>query len=223
MIRVKGPIAGQIHDAFIEDWQFATGESLSSSGTPTPSSVEGRSFARVLTDGPDEEVGVLSTIIASVISSAEKSISFMTPYFLPTLELATAIESAALRGVTVSILLPGRDNFPYVHWASQHILGELLSRGVSAYFQPPPFVHTKLLLIDDHYVQIGSANLDSRRLRLNFEIGVEIFDAEFAAFMSQHFATAREQSRPLTLAELDGRSRLARTRDALCWLMSPYM
>ena len=181
------------------------------------------SFARVITDGPDEEVGTLSTIIASAVSAAEKRIGIMTPYFLPTLDLLTAIESAALRGIEVSILLPSRNNLPFVHWASCNILGELLKRGVAVYYQPPPFVHSKLLLIDGHYAQVGSANLDSRSLRLNFELNIEVFDTDFTREMTEHFDLAKRMSMALTLNELESRSFWSRTRDAVCWLMSPYL
>ncbi len=221
--RVSGPVVSQVLDAFIEDWRWATSdESLVPLFEP-PSPFEDGSFARVITDGPDEEVGTLSTIIASAVSAAAKRIGIMTPYFLPTLDLLTAIESAALRGIEVSILLPSKNNLPYVHWASRHILGELLKRGVSVYYQPAPFVHSKLLIIDDHYVQIGSANLDSRSLRLNFELNIEVFNSDFARVMAEHYNAAMRQSVALTMAELENRSFMLRTRDAACWLMSPYL
>ncbi len=181
------------------------------------------SFARVIMDGPDEEPGTLSTIIASAVSAAQQRIGIMTPYFLPTLDLLTAIESAALRGIEVSILLPGRNNLPYVDWASRNILGELLKRGVAVYYQPPPFVHSKLLFIDGGYAQIGSANLDSRSLRLNFELNIEVFGAGFTGAVTERFDLARRMSVALTLVELESRGFCSRTRDAACWLMSPYL
>lgn len=221
--KVTGPVVGQIVEAFAEDWQFAAGEALPRSLYALAQAVDGSSFARLITDGPEAEVGVLSTLIATAISAAEQRVAIMTPYFLPSLELASAIESAALRGVDVTLLLPGVNNLPYVHWASRHILGELIKRGVAIYYQPSPFVHSKLLLIDEYYVQIGSANLDSRSLRLNFELAVEVFDANFARQMAEHFHAAKARSRLLALDELLQRSLIARTRDAAGWLLSPYL
>jgi cardiolipin synthase len=147
----------------------------------------------------------------------------MTPYFLPARELLGALQAAALRGVQVSILLPGQNNLPFVHWATRNMLWELLQHGVAVRYQPPPFVHSKVLLVDDDYAQIGSANLDPRSLRLNFELNVEVFDSAFNAALGSHFQAAWERSREVAPAEISQRRLAARTRDALCWLFSPYL
>ena len=89
--------------------------------------------------------------------------------------------------------------------------------------QPPPFAHTKLFMVDDAYVQIGSTNWDCRSLRLNFELQVELFDRELRTSLSQHFDEIFEASQPVTLEDVDGRSLPARLRDASCWLFSPYL
>src|SRR6185437_5909549 len=81
-----------------------------------------------------------------------------------------ALQTAALRGVEVCLVLPARSNLRYVDWATRRWLPPLLERGIEVYLQPPPFSHTKLLVIDGSYAQIGSANIDPRSLRLNFEI-----------------------------------------------------
>jgi cardiolipin synthase len=94
---------------------------------------------------------------------------------------------------------------------------------VRVYYQPPPFVHTKLFLVDGHYVQVGSANMDPRSLRLNFELVVEIYDRGFAATVDRHFEAVRERSREVTLEEVDGRGLPVRIRDGSAWLLSPYL
>jgi len=87
--------------------------------------------------------------------------------------------SAALRGVEITIILPPKNNLPFVHWAMRNMLWELLVWGIRVFYQPPPFVHTKLFVVDKHYAQVGSANIDPRSLRLNFELAVEVFDRGF--------------------------------------------
>lgn len=219
--RVTGPVVSQITEAFIDDWRFTSGEHCHNPAVSHQAS--GPSLARVITDGPDADMGVLTTLIISAVSAAKSNVYIMTPYFLPTLDLATALKSAALRGVDVQIILPGKNNLPFVHWASRHILAEFLRRGVSVYYQDPPFVHTKLMLIDHHYAQIGSANLDSRSLRLNFELVVEIFDTDFNAMMEQQFEQAKTRSSAVKLEDLLNRNIWTRSLDASCWLMSPYL
>jgi len=142
---------------------------------------------------------------------------------VPPPALVSALQAAALRGVRVSVLLPSESNLPYVHWATRNLLGEMLQFGVEVRYQPPPFIHSKLFVVDSHYAIIGSANLDSRSLRLNFELAVEVFSARVAADLVAHCEHAAAVSRPVTLAEVDGRSLPARARDAFCWLFSPYL
>ena len=147
----------------------------------------------------------------------------MTPYFLPNREMISALQTAALKGVEVDILLPQKNNLPYVHWATRNMLWELLQRSVRIYYQPPPFVHTKLFVVDDYYAQIGTANMDPRSLRLNFELSLEIFDREFVSLLSEHIVKCMEQSKQISLAEIDSRHLLIRTRDSLAWLLYPYL
>jgi cardiolipin synthase len=147
----------------------------------------------------------------------------MTPYFLPSRELITALQNAALRGVEINILLPAKSNLPFVQWATAKMLWELLQKGVRIFYQPPPFVHSKLLIIDDHYAQVGSANIDPRSLRLNFELVIEVYGDTVSEVLSPHFQQSLAQSREISLNEVDSRSIPVRTRDALAWLFSPYL
>ena len=133
------------------------------------------------------------------------------------------LQAAALQGVDVTVILPAENNLPYVHRASRHMLWELVRRRVNVYYQPPPFVHSKLFYIDDDYAQIGSANIDSRSLRLNFELNVEVYDRRFVGVLHDHFTHVREQSRKVTLEELDGRSLATKLIDGGAWLFAPYL
>jgi cardiolipin synthase len=124
--------------------------------------------------------------------------------------------------VEVNVVLPEHNNLPFVHWATRNMLWELLLYGVRVYYQPPPFAHTKLFVLDDFYTILGSANLDPRSLRLNFEVVLEVFEEELGRSMSEHIRSTIEASRQVTLREVDSRSLPARFRDSLCWLFSPY-
>jgi cardiolipin synthase len=125
--------------------------------------------------------------------------------------------------VDVAVILPARNNLPYVHRATRHMLWELLERGVKIYYQPAPFVHSKLFYVDDYYAQIGSANFDSRSLRLNFEMNIEVYDRETVTGLAKHFEDVRAQSIQVTLADVDGRPVLTRALDGVAWLFSPYL
>lgn len=147
----------------------------------------------------------------------------MTPYFIPDRPLISALVTAALRGVAITLVLPEVNNLPYVQWASRSYLWELLQQGVRIFAQPPPFVHTKFMVVDRSWSLIGSANLDPRSLRLNFEFNLEVYDLQFARLLEEHCQATLELSREITLAEMDGRPLAIKLRDAAAKLFSPYL
>lgn len=120
-------------------------------------------------------------------------------------------------------MLPAHNNFAFMTWAATHALGELLKTGVRVHFFEGPFLHTKLLLVDDYYAQIGSSNLDPRSLRLNFELAVEIYDHAFGRELARHFAATLARSRGYSYTDWRARGALARLRDAAFWVFSPYL
>jgi cardiolipin synthase len=217
---LHGPIVAQLADTFAADWEFATGERLA---TQAAIHAAGSSVCRVITGGPDEDVDKLLLVLVGAISTAQRQVQIMTPYFIPPPELVVALEAAALRGVTVSLVLPRRSNLHYIDWATLHWLPALLARGVQVHLQEPPFSHAKLFVVDREYAHIGSANVDTRSLRLNFEIAVEVFDATLGAELARFIADLQSRAPALTPASVSQATLLARIRNSLCWLISPYL
>ena len=155
-------------------------------------------MCRAVADGPESELDRLTELLIGAIGSARQRVAIMSPYFLPPRELVASLGASALAGVDVAVVLPAYNNLPYVHRATRHLLWELIERGVRVYYQPGPFVHTKLFYCDDEYAQIGSANLDPRSLRLNFELNLEIYDRPTVAALAAHFEAVRARSTPVT-------------------------
>ncbi len=221
--RLEGPVVRQLADAFWDDWLFATGEPPEKTPEPEWPAAPGRKRCRVITDGPNEDLDRIALVMQGAIADAKRSVWLMTPYFLPSREQVALLQTAAIRGIEVNIILPAKNNLIYMHWATRNSLLELLQWGVRVYYQPGPFVHTKLFLIDDDYCQIGTANVDPRSLRLNFELAVEIFDSGFARSMIEHMEVTRARSRAIDYREIAHRSLPERFRDAIAWLFSPYL
>lgn len=219
--RCRGPIVKQIEEVFREDWHFVSGERLPAS--PEAPEAAGEALCRAIVDGPDENLDKLLLLLLGAVAEARHRLVLMTPYFLPPRELIAAVVTAAVRGVEVIVVLPEENNLPYVHWATRKMLWELLQRGIRVFYQPPPFVHTKLCLVDERYVLLGSANLDPRSLRLNFELNVEVYDRDLAGRLTAHVDDRLEASKEVTLDEMDSRSLPTRIRDGLFWLLSPYL
>lgn len=219
---LRGPVISDLAGVFLDDWAFATGQKIERREPAAPRP-DGEARCRVIADGPDDTLDALALCIEGVVGGAQDSVDVMTPYFLPSRELVSALQSAALRGARVRVVLPGKNNLFYMQWANRNLLAELIERGVQAYYQPAPFCHSKLLCIDDEYCLIGSANLDPRSLRLNFELGVEIFSTSLSAKLRAHVENVVAISEPITSEELSSRSTPVRLRDSLVSLFSPYL
>jgi cardiolipin synthase A/B len=221
--RVKGPVVTQLQEVFTDDWLFTTGESLRGDlWFPQTESV-GQVLARGVTDGPDENFEKLRWTLLGALSIARHSVRIMTPYFLPDSAVVSALNLAAMRGVQVDIILPAQINLPFVLWASRAMWWQVLQHGCRIWLTPPPFDHSKLMLVDGCWVLLGSANWDARSLRLNFEFNVECYDVELAKRLDQWVETKRKSARPVTLEEVDGRSLPARLRDGIARLLTPYL
>lgn len=217
-----GPVVLELYRAFLLDWGVATQQYDKMLPVLRPRQ-HGSCFCRIVLDGPGTGSDPLNDLIAGSISNAVSSVTIMTPYFLPTREIMAVLRIAAEKGVQVRIILPAKNNLIYVHWASLRVMPDLLQSGVRIFFQPPPFAHTKLLCIDNYYCQIGSANYDSRSLRLNFELNTEVFDMDFNTKMTTFCESVLAKSRELHLSELENMSLPAKLRSAIFWLFSPYL
>ena len=219
--RIEGPVVAQLAEAFAEDWAFATDEELEGDAWSPSIPPRDGPFARVIDSGPDEDLEKVEFVVLQAVACARTSIAVMTPYFLPDERLITALALAAMRGVAVDLVLPAKSNHTTVDWATRTNIGPLLSDGVRIWKSPPPFHHTKIMVVDGEWCLIGSCNWDIRSFRLNFELCMEVFDRDLAAMLSavMHHARGAE----LTQAELDARTLPIRLRDAGARLLLPYL
>ncbi|MBK7720578.1 MAG: hypothetical protein IPJ36_19295 [Simplicispira sp.] len=175
---VLGPVVTDMQRAFATDWAFTTHERLH--GAPwfaTPRS-SGSVLARGVTDGPDADMDHMRQVILGALAAARQRVRIVTPYFLPDEVILSTLQTTALRGVAVDIVLPVRSNLPLLDWAMRPQFDELLAAGCRIYFTPAPFDHAKLLVVDGAWALIGSTNWDARSLRLNFEYNIECHDVE---------------------------------------------
>ncbi len=221
--RLTGPVVGQLAETFALDWDFATSERLEGEFWFPRLAPAGASLCRGITDGPDFDVDKIVLTILGAIGCAHRSIDIITPYFLPEQPLITALGVAAMRGVAVNIILPEKNNLKLVQWACTAQLWQVLQRDCRVWLSPPPFDHTKLMVVDDVWSFVGSANWDPRSLRLNFEFNVECYDRDLAGQLTGLIHAKRAFSREITLKDVDSRSIPIRLRDGICRLMLPYL
>ena len=221
---VEGPVVAQLQAAFANDWAFTTGEVLHGEAWfPDPRVASPGIIARAIADGPDADFEKLRLTLLAALAEAQTSVQILTPYFLPDPALISALNLAALRGVRVDIILPAKNNLPFVHWASRASWWQVLERGCHIWLTAPPFDHSKLMIVDGHWVLLGSANWDARSLRLNFELNVECYGREFAQAMTAVLGKKLQGAREVSLAEVDARTMPAKLRDAAARLFSPFL
>ncbi len=221
--RLEGPVIAQLLEAFVEDWSFTAGEALEGPAWKSEASPAGPTTARALTDGPDDDFEVIRQLLLGALAAARESVEIVTPYFLPDPSMIAALAVTALRGVRVDIVIPARGNIPLVRWATPALLWQVLGPGCRVFLSPAPFDHAKLMVVDRTWTMFGSTNWDPRSLRLNFELDVECYDPALAARVAHLVAERRQESRELTLADVDGRPLPVRLRDGVARLLSPYL
>lgn len=220
-LRVEGPIVAQLTEAFAQDWAFVTGEALDGDAWFPDIPPRPGPLARIIDSGPDENLEKVEFAVLQAVACARRSIAVMTPYFLPDERLITALDLAAMRGVAVDLVVPEKSNHTLVDWATRANIGPLLADGVRIWRSPPPFHHSKMMVVDDEWCLVGSCNWDIRSFRLNFELCLEVYDRGLAATLTA--LMRRASGRPLTQADLDARPLAIRIRDAGARLMLPYL
>jgi cardiolipin synthase len=221
--RVRGPVVTQLQEAFADDWCFTTGELLRGEEWFPAQEAHGSMLARGIADGPDEDFEKTRWVLLGAIAAARSHIKIVTPYFVPDTGIASALNVAAMRGVQIDIIIPERSNLPFVHWASRGAWWQVLEHGCRIWLSPPPFDHSKLVVVDDGWVLVGSSNWDARSLRLNFEYNVECYDADLAKRVEDIVETKRRAAHQVTLEEVDGRGLPIRLLDGVARLATPYL
>ncbi len=216
----QGPVVAQLNDLFAEDWRFLTREKLKGEKWFPSLAESGAMTARAVASGPDQDIEKIQSVILQAIACA-RSIKVMTPYFLPDDRVTSALSLAAMRGVDVDIIVPEKNNHWIMAWAMNAHLGPLIEAGCRIWKNPPPFNHSKIMTIDGNWALIGSANWDTRSFRLNFELDVEIRDANLVLRLDEEMLV--ERGTLTTLAELRSRSIPKRLRDSAARLMLPYL
>lgn len=221
--RMEGPIVAHLQAVFAGDWDFTVDEELRGEAWFPEPEPAGPVLARAIPDGPDEDMDKARWTILGALAAARDSVRIATPYFLPDQDLVSALSTAALRGVEVEILLPETSNLPYVQWASQGQLGQVLRHGCRVWYSKGPFDHSKMMLVDGGWALVGSANWDPRSLRLNFELNVELYDEALCERLNRLFEAKRAGARELVAEEWARRPLALRLRDGVARLALPYL
>lgn len=225
-LRIDGPAVSELQLQFAADWSFASGEPaeelvLERYFPRIPPAGDG--LVRVVPGGPYSGGRALTDLFFAAIGAAARSLSIVTPYFVPNEPVLQAIRAAALRGVDTRLVVPRLGNHWYVDFAARSLYTPLLESGVRIFERPPPFSHAKALVVDGEYAVLGSPNLDYRSLHLNFETAVEVVEPGFLERLNAQIASELALSEEVSLEAHRARSMPRRLAENFCYLFQPLL
>jgi len=202
-VRIEGPAVLAMQKAFAEDWLNATEQVVEDpSYFPGFEAVPGTARVQIVDSGPDRTWSPIKHFICLAIGLARDRVWITTPYFIPAPSVEAALQSAALRGVDVRILLPGRSDNMLVRLASSTYYSALFDAGAKIWHYQTGFVHAKTMVVDGWLGSVGSANMDNRSLTLNFELDAFVYDRAFVEELASSFEADLTRSRPVCAADL---------------------
>lgn len=224
-IKVKGDCVKDLELRFIADWNFTSKNKLSTIPKyfPKLEKQEENINIQIISSGPDCKWNNIQYGYFKMITEADKSVYIATPYFVPDDSILEAIKTAALSGLDVRIIIPAHPDHPFVYWSSLSYLGELLDAGVKCYKYEKGFIHSKLVTMDNIITSVGTANMDIRSFKLNFEINAFIYDEKITKEFNKQFAIDFEDCTQITKQWYYNRSKITRIKEAVSRLISPML
>ena len=222
-LRLHGPVVHQLQQVFAEDWFFTTDEDLARREYfPTPEPA-GDHVAQIIASGPTRQVDVIHDIFFAAIAGARERVLITTPYFVPSEAIATALTTTARRGVDVRLLLPRKSNQRLVLHAGRSYYEELLEAGIAIYEYTSGMLHAKVTVVDGRWAVVGSANMDTRSFRLNFEMDTIVYGSSVASHLEKVFHEDLNKAVRIRLAEFRHRRLGRRLVEATARLLSPVL
>ena len=227
-IRIVGSAVSSLQNIFLSDWRYSISDKntvdyyLNEKYFPVAPKNVGNIGMQVLSSGPENSNEAIKECIIKMIVSAKKKIRIQTPYFIPDDTFIGSIKLAVLSGVEVEIIVPKKIDHWHVHYASLSYLNDMLSLGVKIY-EYQGFIHSKVVLVDDSILSLGSCNIDIRSFSLNFEDNVVIYDQERVVEYSKIFDKDLESCVPYTEQSRKKKNIFVKIMISLCRLFSAIL
>lgn len=222
-IKIEGKAVAGLQTSFLIDWYSSKREFLASDSYYPLLESKGENLLQIATSGPVGRFKDIHLGILQAISNAKECIYIQTPYFIPTDSLLLAIQTAAMRGVDVRLMLPRNSDTTFVQIASMSYLKDVLDAKASVFLFEAGFLHSKLMVIDSDLTITGSANMDIRSFEHNFEIDAFIYNKETCNKAKAIFYQDMEQSSLLSVEEWEKRSRISKFKESVMRLFSPLL
>ena len=223
-IRVKGEAVNELNKRFILDWDYAANENMGNISMyfPVPE-VAGNVGMQIVSSGPDHMEEYIKNSYMKIINNAKNYVYIQTPYLVPDSPMMEALKISALSGVDVRIIVPGAPDHFFMEWMLSANIGLLIEYGIKIYRYGNGFIHSKTIVADGEVCSIGTANLDIRSFKLNFEINAFIYNETVAKEQEKIFLDDQLKSKLVTKEEYYKRSRNLKIKESLIRLLSPIL
>ncbi len=222
-LKMEGSAVKGLLIRFILDWNYACRNKLVIDDYVREFQGNGNAGVQIVTSGPDAGYEQIRDNYLRLINKAKKSIYIQTPYFIPDDAIFNALKIAAYSGIDVKLMIPCKPDHPFVYWATFSFAGDLLRAGVRCYLYENGFLHAKTVIIDGEVSSVGTANMDIRSFRLNFEINAMIYDCETSGRLEDIFLRDMGRSRELTLYDYENRGVKVWLKEQVSRLFSPIL
>lgn len=223
-IKIKGSAISSLQWRFFLDWRFATKKEITKCQTYlAEEDILGKTGIQIVSSGPDSKWPSVKDGYLKMISNAREKVYIETPYFIPDDSIFEALKLAGLSGLDVRVMIPCKPDHLFVYWASMSYIGELLLAGVKFYTYEKGFLHSKVVLMDDFVSSVGTANLDIRSFKLNFEVNAFIYDESINLKLTDRFLNDLENCKEITLEEYNNRSGIVKIKESFSRLLSPIL
>ena len=223
-LKVKGQAVNELNKRFILDWDYASNENFDNIIKYFPKPKEyGRVGMQIVSSGPDHMDEYIKIAYMKIINNARKYVYIQTPYLVPDEPILEALRISALSGVDVRIIVPDKPDHFFMEWVLSANIANLIDYGVKIYRYNNGFIHSKTIVSDDIVSSIGTANMDNRSFRLNFEVNAFIYDGVVAKEQSKIFLNDQKFSTFVTKEAYEKRSRVLRIKESLIKLVSPIL
>jgi len=223
-LRIVGESVRSIQTRFILDWNQASKHQLilydSSYYRAEP---QGNVGMQIVSSGPDSDWEQIKYGYIKLLMEAEDYVYIQTPYFIPDESLADAVKIAALSGIDVRIMIPNKPDHPFVYWATYSYIGNMLEAGAKVYIYQNGFLHAKTIMVDGKIASVGTANIDVRSFRLNFEVNAFLYSEEVTQRLLAHFEEDMKKSELLTYEAYQQRSAWIKFKESIARLISPIL
>ncbi|WP_297714658.1 cardiolipin synthase [Clostridium sp.] len=223
-IRVKGEAVNELNKRFILDWDYAADENMGNMSMyfPIPE-VVGDVGMQIVSSGPDHMEEYIKNSYMKIINNAKNYVYIQTPYLVPDSPMMEALKISALSGVDVRIIVPGAPDHFFMEWMLSANIGLLIEYGIKIYRYGNGFIHSKTIVADGEVCSIGTANLDIRSFKLNFEVNAFIYNETIAKEQEKIFLGDQLKSKLVTREEYYKRSRSLKIKESLIRLLAPIL